>query len=623
MAEVNITGLNFDEIKNNIKVYLRNQAEFKDYNFEGSVISRLIDLLAYNTYYNSYYVNMIGNEMFLDTAKIRENVVSNAKKLDYVPNSNQSAQARIKVNVIAPPNVAEVTVPKYAKFVTTLNGKKYHFITKESHFLTNELGTFIKDIDIFEGLSYTYTYTYDGVIKFFEIPDDKVDINSLRVYIRESSSVTDRIEYKKANNVVSIGRNDEVYYIQENSNGKYEIYFGSDIIGKSLSVGNIIEIEAILCNGEEANGARQFKPEGLTAYNSLNNADKFVPAIDIINPAEGGSNRESIEKIKYSAPKQYTRQNRLVSVNDYESFILDNFSDIQAVSVWGGEDNVIPIYGRVLVSVKPKSSYVTSSFRKEQITNILLKNNTIGLEPIVVDPKFSFINIESIVYYDSNKSILKANEIFNKVSTTIQEYELTDLGTFNKEFFLSKLMTKIDSSDSTIISNDTKMKVEKRITPIYNTKVTYKMQFNAKLYRPYPRYKGTMMSTGFYLNNSPTILPQYLEDDGNGNVVVYYMSAGKKIIIKNIGKIDYEAGEIIINSFDVNSLVDDQNELRILVEPNKNNYKSKHNEILLFSYPNVSLYDTTTNETRFKQDVSVLASISPISSNYINGTYTL
>lgn len=623
MSEVNITGLDFDQIKINIKNYLKNQSEFKDYNFEGSVISRLIDLLAYNTYYNSYYVNMIGNEMFLDTAKIRENVVSNAKKLDYIPNSRVSAHARIRVNVIAPNSVSEVTVPKYARFLTTLNNKKYYFITKEPYYLTNELGTFTKEIDIYEGLSYTYNFEYDGNIKYFEIPDPNVDINSLRVYVRETRNTTDRVEFKLAKNVVQVGNDDPVYYIQENSNGRYEIYFGSGIIGRPLIVGNAIDIEAIITNGEEANLARIFKPEGLTAYNSQNNADKFVPVVITVNPAEGGAERESIEKIKYSAPKQYTRQNRLVSVNDYESFILDNFSDIQAVSVWGGEDNAIPIYGRVLVSVKPKSSYVTSSFRKQQITDILMRYHTTGIEPIVVDPKFSFVNIDTTVYYDSNKTRLKASEIFNSVSTTIQNYELTDMGTFNKEFYLSKLIKKIDESNTSIVSNDTKMLVEKRIAPIFDTKVTYKMLFNTRLYRPYVGYLGTLSSSGFFLNNSPTTLPQFLDDDGRGNVRLYFMSNGTKQIIRNIGKINYEKGEITLDSFDINTLQNNADELRIMVDVEKKNYKSTHNEILLFSYPKVTLFDLATNEVRLKQNVQVLASISPISSNYINGTYTL
>ena len=414
--KLEVSEFDFDDIKVNLKAFLQDQSEFQDYDFEGSGFAILLDLLAYNTHYLGFNANMLANEMYLDSADVRKNIVSIAKMLGYTPTSPKSPTASIDIllnNVTGSP--ATVTMNKGTAFTTTISGTTYQFVTNAEHILTPVNGVYnFSNIDIFEGTLVTFKYTVDStdVDQRFIIPSINADTSTLKVSVQNSASDTTTSTYTLATGVTSISSDSKVYFLQEMEDGKFEVYFGDDVLGKKLTDGNIVILEYIVSNRDEANGASSFTLSGTVGG--------FTDVtITTVSSAQGGAEAQSKESIRYNAPLQYTAQDRAVTTSDYESLVQSIYPNAQSVSAWGGEDDETPVYGVVKIAIKAASGSTLTNTTKNDIVTQLKKYNVASVRPEIVDPEITKILLTSTVKYDEKATNKTANTLKTNVITTI------------------------------------------------------------------------------------------------------------------------------------------------------------------------------------------------------------
>ena len=484
-----VTELDFDTIKQNLKTFLNQQSEFTDYDFEGSSLSILLDVLAYNTHYNAYYLNMIANEAFLDTALLRDSVISHAKVLGYVPYSRKAPSANINFTVSSTSNtVATVTIPKGYRFLSNqIDGVSYGFVTLSETTVTKSNTSFIfQNLPIYEGQLSSYSYVHSQATnpkQVFSIPDDSVDTSTITVSVQPSPTNTASELFTLATNASEWTTSSPVFYLQENKSGIYDIYFGNDIIGKSIADGSIVTINYLVTNGVVANKANNFIATLRLADSLGNILSGFT--IDPVAEASGGAERETVDEIKFSAPLQYTTQNRLVTFKDYETYIKKNYPAIDSVSVWGGEDETPPTYGRVYIALKPKENYYLSDVEKQRIIDeIIAPKAIVTVQTIIRDPEFLYLLISPSVTYDSNKTILTSDQLKSAIRGAVVTYKTTYLDKFDSKFVLSKVQDAIDATDSnSIIGSKVTVRVQKRFKPITSQSKPYTIYFNVPLRR--------------------------------------------------------------------------------------------------------------------------------------------
>jgi hypothetical protein len=491
MAEqLRVTELDFDTIKQNLKTYLQAQAEFTDYDFEGSGLSVLLDILAYNTHYNAYYLNMVANESFLDTALLRDSVISHSKVLGYVPYSRKAPVANINFTLTTTSNASStVTLPKGYRFLSNeIDGISYGFVTLQENKVTKSNTNFVfENLQIYEGQLVSYSYTYEQATnpkQIFSIPDEGVDTTTITVTVQPSATKTDTEVFTFAPDASETNTDSAVFYLQENKGTKYDLYFGNDVIGKSITNGSIVTISYLITNGSGANKAGNFVAAGGGLSDSLgNNQTDFI--IDVVNEAAGGAERESVDDIKFSAPLQFTTQNRLVTIKDYESYIIKNYPAVDSVSVWGGEDESPPVFGTVFLSLKPRQNYFLSNTEKTRIIDEILKPKAVvAVQTIIRDPEYLYLLISPNVTYDSKKTILTPEQLKNSIRTAILNYKVTYLDKFNSKFVLSKLQQDIAAVDlNSIIGSKVIVRLQKRFEPTIGVGQSYTLNFNASLYR--------------------------------------------------------------------------------------------------------------------------------------------
>lgn len=482
-SNISLVGLDFDVIKNNLKTYLKSQDVFKDYNFDGSGLSVLLDVLAYNTQYNAFYLNMVANEMFLDTSLQRSSVVSHAKLLNYTPKSATAPAAIINITAN---NVTDtsVTLPAYTNFLSeAINKINYNFVTVDSVTLNTDPLTqsvIFNDIIIKEGIPVNYTFTVDSTSNptyVFELPDSSVDSSTVRVMVQQSSSNTYSSTYTVSNKYLTLDGTSEVFFIAESVNGNYEITFGNGILGKKLVDGNLVKVSYIITQGKAAIGANNFVlMDPLPGLTDVTISGKL--------PAGHGSGKESIDSIKFQAPKLYASQNRGVTKTDYIALINQNSLGISfdAVNVWGGEENVPPAYGQVFICVKPTGSYTLNNTQKQRLIEETLNPVSImTVTPTMVDPDYTYIRVVANVVYDPDKTNLNSSQIKEKVRTAIQSFSTSTLNTFNSSFMSSKLTDAISSVDTSIITNEINIQVQKKFYPNLVTPRTYNLQYGTSL----------------------------------------------------------------------------------------------------------------------------------------------
>lgn len=491
-SNIQITDLDFDTIKQNLRTFLQGQDTFKDYNFEGSGLSHLLDVLAYNTQYNAYYLNMIANEMFLDTATQRSSVVSHAKLLNYTPMSAIAPSATVNINVDGAGG-SSLTLPAYTNFVSEpIDGINYNFLTIDSNTtnVANNIAQF-DNIEIKQGVHGTVSYTV-GTQKTYEIPDATVDTSTLKVVVTESSTNTSTQVYSLATDYLYLDGSSTVYFLQETLNNTYEIYFGDGVVGKSLKQGNIVTIDYISTEGLAAAGANSF-----VIMDSIGTG--LSVTVESVSEATAGRQKETIDSIKYQAPKSFSSMGRAVTSDDYITAIQQNNLGItfDAVNVWGGQENNPPVYGQVFISLKPQGAYNLTLTQKQRLVNEVLKPiSVLTVEPTIVEPDYTYIKIVTDVVYDPKKTTLTSSQIQSVVANAVNQFATSSLNTFNSTFSISDLLIAIKNSNSAIISNDCKIQLQKKFFPNLSTPQTYKLYYGTEL------QKGQFLSG---INSSPAL----------------------------------------------------------------------------------------------------------------------
>jgi hypothetical protein len=574
--KLQISELDFDAIKLALQNYLSAQSQFTDYNFEGSGLSVILNILSYNTHYLSYYLNMVANEMFLDSADRRESIVSLAKTLGYTPRSRKAAQALINI-VITPPGSptppATLTLDKNTRFNSSVNGVVYTFVTLEAvtASLISSSYTF-NNVVVQEGIPYTFKYTVNNTTPVrYIIPNSGVDTSTLNVRVQDSSQSALITTFNLATDINVLDGTANAYFLQEIENETYEVYFGDGILGKLLQDGNIVYLDFVNCNGDAANFANVFTPA--SAFNG-------VVVITTVNAAAGGAERETNDSIRFSAPKNYQTQNRAVTAGDYKTIITREYPNVSSVAVWGGETNVPPQYGKVFISLKPVQGYVITQLTKNSIvTNILQKRNIVSIIPVVIDPDYIFLIVNSLVKYTAQDTTKTADQIKALVISSIENFAQTNIDQFDSIFRYTKLTGTIDATDPSITNNLTSILMKKIFAPRLNIMDTYTIQFvNAVV----PK---TLSSSAFVDTLDPSYATgdqYFFDDDGLGVVRIYKFVGPIKTYTKpNAGSVNYSTGIVTLNNFRPSDVIDSSKNLNIIMQPQINDVVPVRNNIIV------------------------------------------
>ena len=581
-SAIRVTDLNFSQIKNNLKTFLRAKPEFTDYDFEGSGLSNLLDLLAYNTYQQSIYVNMVGNEMFLDSAQIRNNVVARAKMLGYTPTSARGSQATLRVTVTPTSNLTSVTIASNTLFTSTLDGIQYKFTTDKPYVLLQSQGYNSNTVIIKEGEPITQKFTVDtSSAQRFVLDNNNIDTTSIKVRIQTSSANTTKTTFTQATNLVDVQANSNVYFIQENEDGKYELLFGDDILGKAVDNGNIVITDYRVVNGSLTNGANNF-----VSPSSIGGQATFT--VSVANNASIGANAESTASIKFNAPKSFQRQNRAVIKNDYARTILAEAADIEAVSVWGGEDNDPPIYGKVYIAAKPSGGNLLSDQRKAELVTLLQSKNVVTISPTFVDATYLYVVPSITVRYDVAATTLVAGQISDKVATAVVNFETASLTLFDKKFRESEFIEDMVDADPSIKGANITYRMMKRFTPNQNVTTSYSIAFNNGISNPHAGHSGAVASTSFTFQNQTC----FLDDDGNGVLRIYYLDSQNQRTYLNTsaGTADYSSGLCVIKSVIITS----SDTIEVSVKPAINDISPTRNMLLLISKASIDVVNDST-----------------------------
>jgi len=551
--KLEVSDFDFDNIKANLKTFLRSQSEFQDYDFEGSGFSILLDTLAYNTHYLGFNANMLANEMYLDSADIRKNIVSLAKMLGYTPSSVRAPEASIDI-LVGDGTGSSITMTKGTAFTTTVDGTTFQFINNADIVTTPVNGVYrFSDVDIYEGTLVTFRYTVDttDTDQKFIIPSSLADTSTLVVKVQTSSNDTTTNTYTLATGLATVQSTSKVYFLQEVEDGKFEIYFGDGVIGSALTNGNIIILEYIVTNVEAANGASTF-----TASTTISGFSNLT--ITTNSNAQGGTTAESKESVRFNAPLQYSAQNRAVTTSDYESLVQSLYPNALSVSAWGGEDDETPIYGTVVIAIKAASGSTLTTATKQSIVTQLKKYNVASVRPVIVDPETTFILITSNVKYDEKLTTKTATTLKSDITSVLSNFNDNTLQKFDGVFRYSKVTSLIDDTDTSIISNITTIKIRKEFTPTLNSSTRYDIYFRNALYNPVSGYNsvngGILESTGFKISGDTTNV-FFLDDDGAGNIRRFRLVGSVRTYANNTqGTINYTTGQITITSLSVSSI---------------------------------------------------------------------
>ena len=631
-----VTELDFDDIKTNLKTFLKAQTEFKDYDFEGSGMSILLDTLAYNTHYLAFNANMLANEMFLDSSSLRSSVASHAKTLGYEPRSATASKA--VVDVVLTTTSATKTMPAGTAFTTTVDGVSYQFVTiaDVTSSIVGNIVTF-KDTDVYEGTYVTTKYTVDtsNASQRFLLADNRADTTTLTVKVQNSSTDTTSTTYTKATDITQLTATSTVYYLQEVENGRYEIYFGDGVVSNAMADGNIVQLNYVVTNKTAPNGASSFSsPSAIDGVTNI--------LVSTIANASGGAEPESIASIKLQAPLDYSSQGRAVTTDDFKVYTKKLFANTQTVSVWGGEDGSYdtstgvsdtPEYGKVFISIKSTTGQNLTTAQKNQLISDLGKYKVSSVTPVIVDADTTFLILGISFAFDSSATTSDKTDLEALVNTTVSNYNTTDLLNFNNPFRHSKLTGLIDDTDTSILNSTVTVTMSKLVTPILNTNSSYTVGFNNTLYNPVSGYNaaagGIIASTGFFLGGTTEY---FFDDDGTGNLRIYYeVEAVRTYYDTEAGTVDYLNGIVKINPLSITSVgsVDGatSTRFRMTAIPNSNDIVPVRNQILEIDTTNTTItgsvdqttstgtgYTVTTTGTTTTTTVSTPASTATSSS---------
>jgi hypothetical protein len=632
MSIINFTDLDFDQIKTSIKDYLRSNSNFTDYDFEGSNLSIMIDILAYNTYISSYNANMMSNEVFIDSATLRENVVALARNIGYVPKSKTCASAKITFSVDVanfesnfPVNVTLKAGEVCNSTGSGYNGYIFSIPSDVTVSVVDNIATF-DNITIYEGSFIKEYYTVDSfdLNRRYILDNPNIDTKTIRVKVRPSQTSTIVNEYTLANSLIEIEQNPRVYFIQEIEDQRYEIFFGDGIFGQKLENGNYIEISYIVTNGDESNGVNSFNFIGNLVTNNNISLTKNISLITTTSVSRGGSDIESIDSIKKYAPKIYASQNRAVTAKDYESIIPMLYPETESISVFGGEELSPPQYGKVFITIKPINANFVSESIKDNLKRELRKYSVAGIVPEFLDLKYLYLEVYSSIYYNSNL-VANSEEVQKTVLENITKYaKSSELNKYGSRFKYSKFLKIIDDSHKSITSNITSVLMRRDIKPSLNSIANYEICFGNSFH--IKNHNGyNIKSSGFKLSDiADTVYFSDIPDSTGktGSIFVFKLDfENNPIVLKTkLGKIDYEKGEIIVNALNIISSSKTKNDepiIEISVSPKSNDVIGKQDLYLQLDYDNISL---SVISDGIESGFDVSGSTFTTSSSYLNGS---
>jgi len=596
---LSVTEFDFDEVKDNLKVFMRNQTEFKDYDFEGSGLSALLDVLAYNTHYLGFNANMLANEMFLDSSQLRSSVVSHAKTLGYTTRSSTAAKA--VVDVFLNTSLASATMPAGTVFTSSVGDTSYQFVTTQSVTAFNS-GSSVQfnDVTISEGSFVATRYTVDtqNVEQRFLINDDRADTTTLTIKVQNSATDTGSATYTRATDIAGLTSTSNVYFLQEVEDGKFEIYFGDGILGNAVEDGNIIIMNYVVTNKGAANGASVFSSSAaIDTVNSVN--------VRTVSNSAGGSEPESIESIKYNAPLDYASQGRCVTTEDYKTYVKQLFANTQAVSVWGGEDGSfndvtgvsdVAEYGKIFISVKSTTGLNLNEIQKAQLVTDLAPFTVASITPVVVDPETLNLILSVNFKYDTNATSSTKEAIESLVSKTVTSFNNDNLKVFSSVFRHSQFTGLVDDADPSILSNITTVSLGSPYTPNTAGSYSFTVNFGNALYNPHSGHNsasgGVIASTGFFVSGNTNEM--FFDDDGVGNLRIYYLVSGVRTYFSSTaGTIDYATGLISVSPVFITTVsnVDGSTSsaIRFTAIPSSTDIVGKRNQILEIDIVNTTI----------------------------------
>ena len=569
---INVAELDFDNIKENLKNFLRGQDQFKDYDFDGAGLNILLDVLAYNTHYNNIYTNLAVNEMFLDSAAKRSSVVSLAKMLGYVPRSASCAKSTIDLRIVNPSSTPTVTtLPSYQPFTTTVDGQTYTFYNQGDYTTSNGPNGYVfSGVTLIEGTPLSYSYTVTDGARFI-IPNNNVDLTTVRVTVQDSASMGNFTNYSYASNILTaLDSASKVFFVKEIEGNLFEIYFGDGTLGAQLVNGNVVNIDYFVSSLNAPNGARLFNYTGISLLGgSANVSTKVI--------ATGGGTPEDVESIRYNAPRSYAAQNRAVTPDDYKALILSGFAQARSVSVWGGEVNYPAVYGKVYICILPTDADKLTTLQKTYILNqILSKRNMVSVTPEILDPEYINIALNVTAYYNPTITKKTPNQLQQIVTDTIVNYNESDLKRFDGVFRQSKLSRLIDTSDVSIVNSNITVLLRRKLIVKYNTSAQYVLNIINPLYAS-GQADGSIYSTGFFVKGSTDV--HYIDDDGLGSIRLYTLDNNfQKIIVDPaIGSVNYDAGYLQISNLYITALADV--DFEISMKPRSNDVVSALHQV--------------------------------------------
>lgn len=621
-SPIDISSLDFDQIKDSLKTYLKSQDTFKDYDFDGSAMTILLNILAYNTHYQAYYANMIANESFIDSALLKSSLVSIAKHLDYIPRSYKSAVAYVDVEYynLTDSDKALVVSGNYylasgSKFIATNGSQNFTFLATTDVQVKKVDSKYVaQNVELKEGSIKTTSYIFDSNTSSsqkFLIPDLNVDVDSILVRILNSlqDNTGSNVLWTKVSDLNKLNSESNVYFLQQNGDLNYEIYFGDDILGKSPKNGNIILITYRVCSGTAANDLGKNETSTNKTFRFLEYANSTVSLVEDSDgspsPTFGGSDSETKESIRYYAPRNYQAQERAVTGEDYIVLLSRDYGEqAESIYVWGGEDNDPPIYGKVFVSIKPKNAEKLSETQKLSIAkNILKQKNIVSIIPEIVDPDYLYLVLDVIIKYDTSKTTLSADSLSQNVKSLLKSYADDNVGKFDRDFIYSAFTSYINTAyNPPVISSSITLNLQKKLTPNFSAITTYTVNFDNSLYHPIDGYNSILSSTSFgYQDSTGTDVDAYLDDDGSGNVRIYKLVGGEKIYIsETAGTIDYDTGKIILVNFAPQYLTDPTaTDIILTAKPNSLDISSRRNQILLITEENITV---TSSPVSYRYD---------------------
>ena len=585
-TNLKVTELDFADIKENLKNFLKQQSEFNDYDFDGSGMSVLLDVLAYNTHYNAMNAHFALNEAFLDSAQIRGNVVTRAKLLGYVPRSILSPRAKVTITVDVSGESGTIpttlTLPRGTKLKTLIGGEEFQYVVLANHTapLVSNQFTF-NNITICEGSFREIKYRVDNDIENqkFQLSDDNADTSTLRVRVQENEESSAFDIYTKFENLSTVNEETKTYYLQQNSNEYFEIYFGDGVTGFKPTNNNIVTLDYVITKGDESNGAGD-AVNSLVGFSAVDNVGGFSTiTIQTNTLSSGGVEEETSESIRFNAPLTFTSQNRAVTADDYAAIIKKSFANIDSISTWGGEDQDPPEYGSAYIAIKPLTSATLTTEEKARIIGTILKGkNVVSITPEIVDPNFTNLELDVFFKFNPNLTDRSPTDLQTVVRDTIKDYNFNNLNKFDGVFRHSELLRKIDNADPSILNSTVRPRMFQNITPVNNALNNFDLVFTSPFFQSGDSTSFVLNSTAFKINSEDCFFGDVpISGSTSRQVIVYKKVAGENVtVIANAGTVDVPNGKIKLNSFQP----DTTDAIRLTLTPNSLDLAPKRDQLL-------------------------------------------